>query len=285
MDFGDSKIYYNNIIKTRYNDIPLGLTLWNIVKICSFFDSIDSKSDTQTLFVKYKILYEMLPENIDYNFIKIHADDLKIATPEFLIHKTKEICQYLIDSYKYKVIVNLITKDKSIFKNIINYYLSKTPIGGKEKRGWDSKEVEEMYNFVDNNAIIILDQSKDMFKVTILGTIYIKEKDVDKIGEIIHSNFTNMQLQKKIDQAEAKFNQEQLEISLKKTYQEWEKSISEFNLINTDLSLQGNECIIPCSKRKWDKWTDKEVCACPVQKYSWFGTTYNDTEECDAKKC
>jgi hypothetical protein len=287
----EQKKVYSKINNIQYTDISIGNEFQKWLKTCEYIytnlNYIKEVNKKDYLLASYKIILKAVKEaeNIGYEIdprIVLSEECASIIVPSFLEHICKELCRKLLEFYKFIIIRKLFSNDIFI-KLVIKFYLDGTHIGGKEKRGWNPKEVDEIVKFCKNNLDIMVRYGMETIYLNTNGKIMIRDyNDLDKLGSNIHASFSMYQIQKKINEEEKKYKEKQLEQNIQKFIEET-KSDDYTNL--PPKSILGNQCVDFCTKKIWkNKWNNKKICACPVQKTTWF-KSYHDIEKCHEKDC
>lgn len=285
------------ISNINYTDIDIGKDFQSWLKTCEFIHNgnkeiKEDKEKNTYLLSSFKIIFKEIKEaeNVGYkiknDFDRNSPNFVQVLTNEYLEVLIKRLCEGLLNFYKFVIVRNLLV-NKFFSRLIIQFYLDGTDIGGVEKRGWDSKEVDSIVKFMTENIDIIQEYASDVIFLGTDGKVLIQEyKGLDNLGEQIHSSYTNNMMKQKEEREERRYQEKQMELKIKKGVKNFINETKEDDYSNIPpLSRMGNSCEDNCKKAVWPGyWNDQKTCACNVRKNGWLGS-YLEPEKCDPKRC
>jgi hypothetical protein len=181
-------------------------------------------------------------------------------------------CKTLLTHYR-KLLIEETTFTRDVLVNSMKIFIENVPIGGKEKRGYDIKKIEEMVDIVlehrktskklkkilkDN---ITFNLNSNVRKASPNVTI-----DISKFVDYVYKKSADIKLKKR-EEADMEEEIHALYLQTKKDFEDAKK---------TQISDSGLQCITPCKKN-----TFYPYCTCNTVPYKKNGRTYN-WDKCQA---
>jgi hypothetical protein len=243
--------YCNNVEGSTYNT-PEGE---KFKRICRDYknvrgqqEKISNKADYDTIVKSKKsiIAYIEKEEPLVDIWITGGTDDDKI---ELSLYELKKI---------------ILTQLRHLLTPCIVRYTTAKINTDEGKRGFEEKEIEEMISLCKKKEHH-LDIMVHAFSLGCQGNVSIKsEYHMDMLGQDCITDYL--------------------------TYKQWGEEAKNNDYKNIPhVSLGGHDCLQPCKRRRevWPPHPEwgKNVCACPVQKWSLWKGTYNTVDKCPENQC
>lgn len=288
------------ISNIRYTDIQIGKDFQVWLKTCEYIytklETIEEKDQKSYLLAAHKILFEAVKKAEDIGYKRITGIEGKseefahVLLPGFLEHICKEVCDSLLQFYKFLILRKLFEQENFCIL-IISFYVYGTKIGGKSKRGWGTEEILSIVNFMMRHIDLMEAYAYDVIYLGSDGKLLIKDvRNLDNLGYNIHASYSMEKVEKMNKEVELA---EENRIKIQQFENDIKKGIEEFIDETKDddytklppKTIDGNQCEDMCEFKVWEnKWDEKPVCACNVRKQGWFGS-YLETEKCNLKEC
>ena len=256
-----------------YTKMEFGKRLLIASTVCDVANSSTYQKNrgVSTSFIRSRIIQlEKLTGGTRVSPFTIAYENLDALNEREILTYFNETCQKVLELLKDRTIREI---QPLLVKKCVEDYLQKTPIGGKEKRGFDPSDIIEFVSQSDAFRFKVRDAI-----VFSKGSVFVKGSNEDcSIFDTIVMEWQEMMLKRKMDEMEQKESDMELERLYK---EELETNLRDYELSKQrQITKSGRVCIDRCKKD-----AGFGTCTCKTTPYKWYGVHYN-WDYCDDKDC
>lgn len=260
-------------LKIDYTKSEFGKRLLIASTVCDIANSSSYRESRGVSigFIKSRIIQlEKLTGGMRVTPFTVSYENLDTLNEREILTYFNETCGKVMELLKDRTIREI---QPLLVKKCVDDYLSKTPIGGKEKRGFDPSEIVEFVSQSDAFRFKVRDSI-----IFSKGQVFVKgSKDDCSIFDTIVMEWQTIMLKRKMDQIEQKESDMELERLYK---EELETNLRDYELSKQkQITTSGRVCIDRCKKNR-----DFGTCTCKTAPYKWYGVDYN-WDYCNDKDC
>ena len=250
-----------------YINSKSGSKLFELIKVCNGVNGEEKISPTGVNLLAFygKTIHKIVLKDLQ-NLLSVK--EVLSLSDNYSEKYLKDLCVRAINFFSEKVIKK---RQSEIISICINKYLENTPIGGSEKRHFDSNEIIDFGS--TSKAVYFMLKDQVIFSRD--GFIYIKTDNSSDCT--IGVNIMDMYIKNKIDKKMEILQIEEESNQYIKDIKEMNNSILELN--KKHITYSGYVCKSKCEKSTLGS------CTCYVtHPYKKNGITY-DWDYCDKKEC